>query len=113
MAADQLKASGFHNLLAGGIVLTGGGALMTGATELAEDIIGKPTRLGKPQNLKGLVDVVQGSEYATAVGLVRHGMKQGAESGARYSTSESPNNETKPSGGGIGAMLKKLFKDYF
>jgi cell division protein FtsA len=111
LAAEQLKASGFHGRIASGVVLTGGGALMPGAAELAEEIIGRPTRLGKPQNLKGLVDVVQGSEYATAVGLVRHGLKAGAESGAARSTAAGPAEH--PSGGGIGAFLKKLFKDYF
>ena len=113
LAGEQLKASGFHGRLAGGIVLTGGGALMPGACELCEEVIGRPTRVGKPQGLKGLVDVVQGTEYATAVGLVKHGMKQGAETGATYSSSEGPSNESGNSGGGIGAMLKKLFKDYF
>jgi len=97
--------------IAGGIVLTGGGALMPGAAELAEEIIGRPTRLGRPQNLKGLVDVVQGSEYATAVGLVKHGMKQGAESGASYRPADGATEGG--SGGGFGAMLKKLCKDYF
>jgi len=112
LAAEQLKASGFHGRLAGGIVLTGGGALMLGACELAEEVIGRPTRIGKPQGMKGLVDVVQGTEYATAVGLVKHGMRQGADSGASYSAPEGGGNEGS-TGGGFSAMLKKLFKDYF
>lgn len=113
LVAEQLKASGFHGRLAGGIVLTGGGALLPGAAELAEEVIGRPTRLGKPQNLKGLVDVVQGSEYATAVGLVKHGMKQGSESGASYAQAEAPSGGNGAKGGGFMDMLKKLFKDYF
>ena len=113
LAAEQLKASGFHGRLAGGIVLSGGGSLLPGACELAEEVIGRPTRIGKPQGLKGLVDVVQGTEYATAVGLVKHGMKQGAESGARYSSQDGHGGESGNPGGGFGAMLKKLFKDYF
>jgi cell division protein FtsA len=114
LAGEQLKASGFHGRLAGGLVLTGGGALLPGACELAEEVIGRPARLGKPQGLKGLVDVVQGPEYATAVGLVRHGAKQGSAPGASYAAAGSSNSAPSgPSGPGLLDMLKKLFKDYF
>lgn len=112
MALEQLKASGFHSRLAGGIVLTGGGALLPGACELAEDVLGRPTRLGKPQALKGLTDVVQGTEYATAVGLVRHGLRSGAESGA-VAMGQDDDGPARPSGPGLLDSLKRLFKDYF
>lgn len=108
MALEQLKASGFHSRLAGGLVLTGGGALMPGACELAEEIMGRPARLGKPGALKGLNDVVQGPDYSTAVGLVRHGQLSGAEGGAVPATANP-----EPAGPGLLSSLKKLFKDYF
>lgn len=112
MAAEQLKASGFHSRLAGGIVLTGGGAQLPGACELAEDVIGRPARVGKPQALKGLTDVVQGAEYATVVGLVRHGLRSGAESGA-VSDDGPSSGPSRSSGPGLMDTLKRLFKDYF
>lgn len=110
MVLEQLKNSGFHSRLAGGIVLTGGGALLPGACELAEEVLGRPARLGKPQALKGLADVVQGSEYATAVGLLRHGLRSGAESGAVAAASVEGRGIP---GGGLWATLKRLFRDYF
>jgi cell division protein FtsA len=113
MALDQLKSSGFHSRLAGGIVLTGGGALLPGACELAEEIMGRPARLGKPQALKGLTDVVQGPEYSTAVGLVRQGMKAGGESGAVAEQVSKEAPAQGPQGPGMFGSIKKLFKDYF
>jgi cell division protein FtsA len=115
MALNQLKASGFHARLAGGLVLTGGGALMPGACELAEEIIGRPARLGKPRTLKGLTDVVEGPDYSTAVGLVRHGLRSGAEGGAVASSGPGPDSKAAPQSKGPGMVdsFKKLFKDYF
>ena len=53
-----------------GVVLTGGTSLLDGVEEVAESIFNLPTRLGKPQGIKGLVDVVNNPMYATGVGLV-------------------------------------------
>jgi cell division protein FtsA len=53
-----------------GVVLTGGTSLLDGVAEVAESIFNLPTRLGKPQGIKGLVDVVNNPMYATGVGLV-------------------------------------------
>jgi len=64
--------------------------------------------------LKGLTDVVQGPEYATAVGLVRHGLRSGAESGAVLTgPGGGEDAPAQGSGGGFMASLKRLFKDYF
>ncbi len=116
LTLNQLKASGFHARLAGGLVLTGGASQIPGACELAEEILGRPARLARPQGLGGLVDVVQGPDYATAVGLIRHALKEGARSGAASSARPGPDRgEDRPKSGGgnpLGA-LKRLFKDYF
>jgi cell division protein FtsA len=58
-----------------GMVLTGGSALLEGATEIAESVFSLPTRLGKPRGITGLVDVVNNPMYATGVGLVLFGAK--------------------------------------
>jgi len=113
MALNQLKTSGFHARLAGGLVLTGGGALMPGACELAEEIIGRPARLGKPRTLKGLTDVVQGPDYSTVVGLVRHGQRGGSGGGAVVaSRNEASAGAAALRGPGLKEWFKKLFKDY-
>ena len=62
-------------MIPSGIVVTGGTALLEGVTEVAESIFNLPVRLGKPQGIGGLVDVVNNPMYATGVGLVLYGAK--------------------------------------
>ena len=69
----ELKRSGFENMIPAGFVLTGGGAKMEGAIELAEEVFNMPVRLGSPQYVTGLVDVVRNPIYATGVGLLLFG----------------------------------------
>ena len=76
----ELKRSGYENMIAAGVVLTGGGARMEGATELAEEVFSMPVRLGVPQYVAGLVEVVRNPIYATSVGLLVHGRKRGRQS---------------------------------
>ena len=71
----ELRRSGYEELLAGGIVLTGGTSKMEGAVELAEEIFHMPVRLGVPQNVSGLSDIVRNPIYATGVGLLQYGIK--------------------------------------
>jgi cell division protein FtsA len=71
----EIHEADMHNSIASGIVLTGGTALLEGATEIAESIFNVPTRLGKPRNISGLVDVVNNPMFATGVGLVLYGAK--------------------------------------
>jgi cell division protein FtsA len=69
----ELRRSGFEDICAAGIVVTGGTAKMEGAVELAEEIFHMPVRLGMPQGVSGLVDVVRNPIYATGVGLLLFG----------------------------------------
>ncbi|HEX9802100.1 MAG TPA: cell division protein FtsA, partial [Gammaproteobacteria bacterium] len=71
----ELRRSGFEDICAAGIVLTGGTAKMEGAVELAEEIFHMPVRLGMPQGVAGLVDVVRNPIYATGVGLLLFGLQ--------------------------------------
>ncbi|MGE5682204.1 MAG: cell division protein FtsA [Bacillota bacterium] len=69
---NEIKSSGFKSKVKAGIVLTGGGALLKGCTELAEEVFGLPTRIGVPQDLgKGLTSDIESPEFATVAGLVR------------------------------------------
>lgn len=70
MARERVEKMGHWRHIKGGIVLTGGGALMQGAPELAEEIFGMPVRIGNPITLGGLVDEYRSPLYATGVGLV-------------------------------------------
>lgn len=69
----ELRRSGFEDSVASGIVLTGGASLMPGALELAENIFRMPVRLGIPQGVSGLSEVIHSPVYATAVGLLLSG----------------------------------------
>lgn len=75
----ELRRSGFEDRIAAGIVLTGGSSKMEGAVELAEEIFHMPVRLGLPQHVTGLSDVVKSPIYSTGVGLLLYGSKQGEE----------------------------------
>ncbi len=83
---DELQRSGYMELIAAGVVLTGGSARMEGAVELAEEIFHMPVRLGIPQNVTGMADVVSNPIYATGVGLLLLGARRG--SSARESVTE-------------------------
>lgn len=73
----ELRRSGFEDLIAAGVVLTGGSSKMEGVIELAEEIFHMPVRLGVPQYVSGLVDVVRNPIYATGVGLLLFGHQHG------------------------------------
>jgi cell division protein FtsA len=72
----EIRRSGYEQVLAGGIVLTGGTAKMEGVVELAEEIFHMPVRLGSPNNSGGLQDIIRNPIYATGVGLLHYGVKQ-------------------------------------
>lgn len=69
----EIRRSGFENIIAAGMVITGGGSKLEGVIELAEEVFHMPVRQGMPQHIKGLVDVVKNPIYATGVGLLLYG----------------------------------------
>ena len=77
MALREFKRVDCLNMLASGVVLTGGGSLMRGSAMLAEEIFRKQVRMGVPHGLSGLAETVHNPSFATGVGLVLYGMRQG------------------------------------
>lgn len=75
LLGKEIENSGYRELLAGGVVFTGGTAQLEGLIPLAEQILQLPCRVGRPRNIKGLVDIVGGPQYSTAVGLMLYGLK--------------------------------------
>jgi cell division protein FtsA len=73
----ELMRSGYFDSLAAGVVLTGGATAMDGVGDVAEQVLGLPTRRGVPTKIGGLVDVVRSPAYSTGVGLVMFGADQG------------------------------------
>jgi len=82
-ARRRIEETGLLETVSSGAVLTGGAALMEGMSECAEEILGMPVRLGFPVGIRGIVQLVQGPQYATGVGLVRYGASQLAEAYTR------------------------------
>ena len=76
MVLNELRRSGMEDMIASGIVITGGSAMMRGMVELGEEIFHMPVRLGMPRYVGGLSEVVSNPRYATAVGLVLMGKQQ-------------------------------------
>lgn len=76
---NELIRSSYEELVSSGVVVTGGSAELPGVTEIAEQIFNVPSRLGYPQGIGGLVEVVNKPMYATAVGLVLYGAKRSQE----------------------------------
>lgn len=76
LVQDELRRSGYEELVAAGIVLTGGSSKIEGAVLLAESIFHMPVRLGSPVSVKGLSDIVRNPIYATAVGLLIYAWQQ-------------------------------------
>src|SRR5699024_5742757 len=96
MVADELRRSGYDNLIAAGIVLTGGASRMEGALELAAEVFHKMVRLGVPQHVVGLGDVVSSQMHSTGVGLLLHGANAGGMRGSGAI------------GGSVGGVVEKV-----
>jgi cell division protein FtsA len=79
---EELRRSGFEEAIAAGIVLTGGSARMEGAVELAEEVFHVPVRLGIPQGVTGLGEVIRNPMNATGVGLLLYARAQFVEGGS-------------------------------
>lgn len=97
----ELRRSGFEDLCAAGVVITGGSAKMEGVVELAEEVFHMPVRLGIPQGVSGLVDVVRNPIYATGVGLLLFGLQSLGRSTAEMHA-----------GGGFSGVLQRM-KSWF
>jgi cell division protein FtsA len=102
---DEIGRAGYEKSLNSGIVLTGGGALLEGMAEIAEQIFDLPIRRGHPTGVGGLADHVNNPAFATAVGLVMYAHRNHGGEPAR------------PVGAGafgrVAGRLRTLFKEFF
>lgn len=79
MAQREVKKANYPDTLAAGIVLTGGGALLPGAAELAEQMFDMPVKIGLPRGFDGLTDMADSPIHSTGVGLIQYGVRHGDE----------------------------------
>jgi cell division protein FtsA len=81
---DELARTRFAELIPAGVVLTGGSSRVQGLVELAEEVFHMPVRIGTPQSITGLGEVINNPVYSTSVGLLlfgRHHISQGTGNG--------------------------------
>jgi cell division protein FtsA len=103
----ELRRSGYEDMVPAGVVLTGGTAKMEGVVELAEEIFHMPVRVGYPQTVRGLNDIVRNPIYATSVGLLQYGMLHRPESG------QAPSGKSSGSGEGFFSRAKSWLQSNF
>ena len=101
----ELRKSGFEDIIAAGVVMTGGSSKMEGVVDLAEEIFHMPVRLGSPQYVSGLADVVSNPIHATGVGLLLFG-EQHQSGGTQYFSTEGGMK-------GIWGRMKNWFQGNF
>ncbi|MBI2571053.1 MAG: cell division protein FtsA [Candidatus Schekmanbacteria bacterium] len=75
LADNEIRRTGYRDLIASGVVVTGGASLLEGLPEMAEQIFGLPVHRGYPRGVGGLTDVVASPVFATGVGLVLYGAR--------------------------------------
>jgi len=97
----ELRRSGFEELLSSGIVLTGGTALLHGMVELGEEVFHMPVRVGIPEYVGSLAEVVRSPRYAAAVGLLLEGREQWLRE-----------EQSRVQGKGIGGVANRM-RDWF
>ena len=101
LVQQELRRSGFEELLSSGIVITGGSSAMQGMVELGEEIFHLPVRLGIPKYIGGLSDVVKTPRMATGVGLLLYGLEH-----------HQRNEETRMQSNSFGDVLARM-KNWF
>lgn len=72
--ATEIEKSQYRNVIASGVVATGGTCIMPGSDELASEVLNIPVRVGFPENISGIQELIYSPKYATSVGLVRYGI---------------------------------------
>ncbi|MFP4373631.1 MAG: cell division protein FtsA [Spirochaetaceae bacterium] len=105
MVRDKVQKKGYLKRLFGGVVLTGGGALMPGAVELAQEVFRTAARVGMPGNYHGVADIYRSPEYSTAVGLALF-----AEEAMGHESNET---SVKPKSGGMLTGLRSWLRNFF
>lgn len=79
LVSREIKRTGYEEMVASGVVITGGTAILEGMVEVAERVLDLPVRRGIPSHVGGLVDIVSSPMYATGVGLVQYALKNPAD----------------------------------
>jgi len=105
LAHREIVKSGYDDLLAAGVVLTGGTAILEGITELAEQVFNVPVRKGYPVGIGGITDIINSPMYTTGVGLVVYGSRDRADYAVKKSQKGIVSKLTR--------TVERWFNDFF
>ena len=106
---DIIRDRELETIITGGVVVTGGGALIKGISELGEYILEKPTKIGYPSPFGGMTNIMQNPKFSTVLGLL-------IESGRRHISNQDNDNDNDIQPDLIGKLsdsLKNVFKEIF
>ena len=102
ITGEAIKKSGFYDVLAAGVVITGGVARLKGIDALAEEVFNLPVKVGIPKEIGGLTDIILDPIYATGVGLILYGFEKKNQTIIR-----------RTKGVGVLDALKKRFEEWY
>ena len=75
LVGDEIMKSTYFEQIPSGLVVTGGGALTVGVSEMGKKVIGLPVRIGVPGGVTGLIDEILDPQFSAIVGLILFGQK--------------------------------------
>jgi len=75
MVGEEIERSGYGKEIPAGLVITGGGSLTVGITDVGKKVLRLPLRIGRPENITGLIDEIIEPQYSTTAGLILYGRK--------------------------------------
>ncbi|MBE2183315.1 MAG: cell division protein FtsA [Anaerolineae bacterium] len=109
LVQNEIKRSGYDDLLRAGAVLTGGCALLPGIRDVAAEVLGCPVRIARPEKLTGMADTLRSPAFSTSIGLLRLGLQMDTLS--TTSPASNGGGSSKSIGKRLGDMFKRLLPD--
>lgn len=109
LISEIIKERGIECEISGGIVLTGGGALIKGMPELGEYILMKPTKVGYPQPFGGMTNLMQNPKFSTVLGLLLESAKLRTHSPAQPEVSHQSADLISRLSDSLKSVLKEIF----
>jgi cell division protein FtsA len=113
MIQQEIEKSGYADMLAAGIVLTGGTTLLQGMVELGDFLFEIPLKRGVPIRLGGLKEVVNSPKYSTAVGLLKYGAERLGGHPPQHSLISDGLTSLDGVIGKVGSSVRSFMKDLF
>lgn len=110
---DVLKEKNLDEMINGGYIITGGGALIKGLPELAEYVMEKPAKIGYPKPFGSMTNVMQNPKFSTVLGLLLESYRTPVRKGEKVKPKKQQNNTEQDIFGRFSDSIKSVFKEIF